>query len=202
MLVIAITGGLGSGKTTVREILEDMGALGLDADELARRVVEPESEGARRVRKVFGGQFFDGEGRLDRQKMAQRVFSDQEARDLLESILHPLIKEEEARYLEEISKSKPDAVVVLEIPLLAEGGVKENYDRVVAVTADLETRIRRLFESGRYSRVEAEARIQSQATDEERASVADYIVDNSGERARTREQVAQIWRELQAARRD
>ncbi|UCF30899.1 MAG: dephospho-CoA kinase [bacterium] len=196
MRVIAITGGLGSGKSTVRRILEEMGAVGVDADELARKVVEPGTEGALRVRDAFGDRFFDSEGRLRRKDMAELVFSDQEARAKLEGILHPLIREEEKRVLQEIAARDPQCTAAVEIPLLAEGKRGEAYDLVINVTATMATRIRRLVEAKRYSRREAEARIRSQATDLDRLKMADYTVDNSGTEAETRRQLESIWRQL------
>lgn len=196
MLIVAITGGLGSGKSTVRRLLEEMGAEGIDADELARRVVEPGTRGAHRVRDAFGDRYFDNEGRLMRRKMAQLVFSDPEARAMLERILHPLIREEESRRLKEISRGDPRAIAAVEIPLLTEGGVEDTYDLVINVTADLDTRVNRLVEANRYTRKEAEARIRSQATDHDRAGVADFTVDNSGTEEETRNQLEGIWKEL------
>ena len=180
MIVAAITGGLGSGKSTVRRLFEERGAVGIDADELARKVVEPGTEGAGKILDAFGPDYFDRQGRLNRKKMARTVFADDRAREQLEGILHPLILAEESRIIEEARGQDPDGVVVVEIPLLAEGRRTSRYDAVIAVAAPLEVRLRRLIGSGRYDREAAEARIGQQATDQERRLIADYHVDNGG----------------------
>jgi len=199
MRVIAITGGIGSGKSTVRRMFEELGASGIDADELAREVVKPGSEGARLVREQFGAVFFDSEGRLDRKRMADRVFAEPAARTTLEKILHPLIRAEERDLLEKLRSRRPEDVVAVEIPLLAEGGRGKEYDGVVLVTAPEEVRIGRLVTSGKYSFDEAVSRIASQAADIEREDLATWTVDNGGDLDLTEEQVRKIYRALTGA---
>jgi len=191
--VIAITGGIGAGKSTVRRMFEDLGAFGIDADELARQVVEPGTEGARKVREAFGPDFFDKTGYLDRRQMAREVFGNRESRRTIESILHPLIRAAEKKLLEKIAMEKPEGVAVVEIPLLAEGGRSEDYDGTVLVTAPEEIRISRLVESGKYSSDEAVSRIASQAEDRDREDVATWTVDNGGEFDQTALQVRKIY---------
>lgn len=193
MRVIAITGGIGSGKSTVRNMLEEMGAIGIDADELARKVVEPGSEGTRLLQEAFGSEFFDSEGRLDRKQMAAKVFADPEAREKIESILHPLIRAAERELIEKIRNEKPEAVVVVEIPLLAEGGRSRDYDGVVLVTAPEEIRILRLVESGKYSQDEAVSRMLSQVVDRDRKDVATWTVDNASDLDLTARQVRAVY---------
>ncbi len=199
MPVIAITGGIGSGKSTVRRIFEDLGAFGVDADELARQVVNPGSEGARLLRETFGSAFFDSDGRLDRRRMAAKVFGDPKARHKIETILHPLIRAAERKLLEGLRIEEPEAVVAVEIPLLAEGGCSKEYDGVVLVTAPGEIRISRLVQSGKYSSDEAVSRMASQAVDRDRADVATWVVDNGGELDRTAEQVRAIYTAITGA---
>jgi dephospho-CoA kinase len=196
MPVIAITGGIGSGKSTVRRIFEKMGALGIDADELARQVVEPGTEGARLLEEEFGSRFFDKEGHLLRKQMAEKVFEDPQARLTLEGILHPLIRAAEKELLESINCEKPGAVVVVEIPLLAEGGRSKEYSGVVLVTAPEQVRISRLVESGKYSSDEAVSRMASQAAHGAREAVATWTVDNAGELDHTAGQVRKIYRTI------
>jgi dephospho-CoA kinase len=191
--VVAITGGIGSGKSTVRKMFEELGAFGIDADELARKVVEPGTEGARKLLNAFGQRFFDSTGRLDRKQMAAEVFARPESKTLIESILHTLIRSAEKERLEAASLENPDVVAVVEIPLLVEGGRMEDYDGVVLVTAPDKIRILRLIDSGRYSREEAMARMASQAASCERERVADWIVDNGMDTDRTFEQVKEIY---------
>jgi len=196
MLVIAITGGIGSGKSTVREIFEEMGAVGIDADELAREVVEPGTRGAVKVRKVFGPTFFNDRGRLKRREMAHLVFSDPPARRKLETILHPEIRAREAEKINETARNDPGAVVAVEVPLLAETRGKEPYDIVINVTAPEEVRLDRLSASGRYDRSEAQARIDHQTKDEARIRIADYVIDNGGTRENTAKQVKKVLSDL------
>ena len=197
MPVIALTGGIGSGKSTVREIFEDLGALGIDADDLARKVVEPGTEGCRKVRDAFGEAYFNSLGYLDRKKLAREVFSDPAARRKLESILHPLIKKEESLLIGKALEEDPDRLIVVEVPLLAEAGCPSNYGGVVLVTAPKEIRLQRLESSGKYTRREASARIQSQSPDAVRSEIAGWTVDNSGSIEGTKKQVKRIYHEFQ-----
>ncbi len=196
MPVIAITGGIGSGKSSVRRIFEELGAAGVDVDDLARRMVEPGTSGWARIREIFGEKFFDAKGRLDRAKMAELVFADPAARKVLESILHPLIQEKEAGIVEQMLAERPERPVVVEIPLLVEGGQVNRYDGIVLVRASRTTRLERLERAGILTREEAEARIRSQASEEERARFADWVIDNEGPIEITRNQVERILREL------
>lgn len=199
MPVIAITGGLGSGKSTVREFFEELGAAGIDVDQVAREVVEPGTEGAKKVREAFGENYFDHSGRLDRTKLAAAVFGDKAALQKLESILHPLIRQMESRLIAEHERKEPGRLVVVEIPLLAEGGRAADYDGVILVTAPEKVRLKRLEESGRYKDREARARMRVQASDRERTGVAHWTVDNSGTADQTRRQIEKIYHELKSA---
>jgi dephospho-CoA kinase len=193
MIVLAITGGIGSGKSTVRRMFEELGAIGIDADELARQVVQPGSLGAMRLWEAFGSEFFDSEGRLDRRQMAAKVFGDPQARLKIETILHPLIRAAERNLVKCIQGENPEAVVAVEIPLLAEGGRSKEYNGVVLVTAPEEVRIARLVESGKYSSEEAVSRMANQAADRDRENVATWTVDNGGDLDLTAEQVRKIY---------
>ena len=196
MKVVAITGGIGSGKSTVRRMFEESGAFGIDADELARQVVQPGSEGARLLREAFGSEFFDSEGHLDRRQMAAKVFSEPEARLTLEKILHPLIRAAEKKLLQGIQNETPEAVVVVEIPLLVEGGRSKQYDGVVLVTAPVDVRISRLVDSGAYDCDEAAARMANQADDQARKNITVWTVDNGRNREETARQVKKIYQAL------
>lgn len=196
MQVIAITGGIGSGKSSVRKLFEDLGAYGIDTDDVARKVVQPGTEGARRLREEFGPEFFDSRGHLDRRRMARKVFSDPGARRKIESLLHPLIRAAEKDLLKKAALERPEAVVVVEIPLLAEGGRSDEYDGVILVTAPEDIRITRLVDAGKYDYEDALARMASQADDGERAKLADWIVDNSSDREETLRQVKKIYHAL------
>ncbi len=194
--VIAITGGLGSGKSTVREIFEEFGARGIDTDEIARRVVQPGSKGSQMVREAFGNAFFTDAGHLDRKKMAAHVFSDPVQRQRLESTLHPLIREEEARVVSEHLEESPGAVVVVEVPLLVEGDRSGHYDGVVLVTAPVNVRMERLVRSGRYTPDEAVSRMDHQADDLQRELFASWVIENSGPVEKTRAQVRSVLNDV------
>jgi dephospho-CoA kinase len=194
--VIAITGGLGSGKSTVREIFEELGARGLDTDAISRQVVESGTPGAEKIRELFGDSFFTPEGELNRKMMAAHVFSDPAERQKLESILHPLIREAESDMVKKFLHTDTDTVVVVEIPLLAEGGRSAQYDGVVLVTAPMGVRLERLVKSGKYTREEAASRIANQADDAKREQIASWTVENAGSVDETRAQVRTILRTL------
>jgi len=198
MLKVAITGGMGAGKSSVRELLQAKGAYGIDADTVARRVVDPGTPGLRRVVEEFGADLLDGEGRLKRRELARRAFADSRSRERLEAILHPLIIAEETRLIERFEARDPDGVVVIEVPLLAEAGTAGLYDQVVLVTASDEVRRARLARARRFSPEDAEARIGHQARDEERAAHAQYTVRNDGDPFELASQVDRLWVALKA----
>jgi dephospho-CoA kinase len=191
MLRIGLTGGIGSGKSTVAALLAARGAVVVDADRIAREVVEPGTPGLAAVVGVFGPGVLAGDGSLDRAALAAIVFADPEARARLDGIVHPLVR---ARAREVIDRAAPDAVVVQDVPLLVETGQAGAHDLVLVVETDLETRVARLLQRG-LSEEDARARIAAQATDEQRRAVADVVLDNSGGPEALAEQVHRFWAE-------
>ena len=188
MLKVAVTGGIGSGKSAVGEILEELGAVIVDADELARTVVERGNSGYDQVIATFGDEVLTS-GEIDRAKLAELVFSDPELRKKLEGIIHPLVREA----AEEIMKSAPSgSVVVNEIPLLFETNGAKRFDFVIAVQTPMELRIERLSQRG-MKLYEIEKRIAAQASDQERASIANVIVVNDGSLDQLRSKVEEVW---------
>ena len=178
---IAITGGIGSGKSAVSARLAAHGAIVVDADAIAREVVEPGTPGLAEVVAEFGTAVLRADGSLDRPAMAALVFSDPQRRRALEAIVHPLVA---ARSTELLAAAPADAVVVYDVPLLAESmrttrAAGHGFDSVVVVTAPRDLRVRRLVGRG-LTAADAEARIDAQASDEERRAIADHVVDNSG----------------------
>jgi dephospho-CoA kinase len=189
VLRIGLTGGIGSGKSTVAGLLAARGAQVVDADRIAREVVEPGTPGLAAVVAAFGRGVLTADGALDRPALAAVVFADPDARRRLDGIVHPLVR---ARAADLVAAAPPDAVVVQDVPLLVETGQAGAYDLVLVVQADLDTRVRRLVGRG-LSEDDARARIAAQATDEQRRAVADVVLDNSGTVEELETQVERFW---------
>lgn len=177
MLRVGLTGGIGSGKSTVARLLVENGAVVIDADKLAREVLEPGTDGLREVVKAFGEDVLDGDGALDRAALAAKAFASEEARQTLNGITHPRIG---ALTGQRMAEAPEDAIVVHDIPLLVERDMAAMYHLVIVVYADSATRLERLVTSRGMDRRDAEKRIAAQATDEQRRAVADVWLDNSG----------------------
>lgn len=189
---MGLSGGIGSGKSTVSERLTELGALVIDADRIARDVVAPGTPGLAAVVESFGPQVLSTDGRLDRPALGAIVFADEGARRELESIVHPLVRDETARRREEAPR---DAIVVHDVPLLVEGGLAPDYHLTVIVDATQDVRSERLRRDRGMTDAQARARIAAQATDDARYAVADVLVDNNGTREALVRQVETLWRE-------
>ena len=188
-LRVGLTGGIGAGKSTVAALLEERGAVVTSADEVARDVVSPGSDGLAAVVAEFGDGILAPDGSLDRSALGRLVFSDDLRRARLEEILLPLIAAEAWARMDTVPAGQ---VVVYDVPLLVEGQMQDMFDLVIVVEADLELRLERLSERG-VNRDEALARIAVQATDEERRGVADVIVSNSGAIEDLSAEVDRLW---------
>ncbi|MGY1827888.1 dephospho-CoA kinase [Blastococcus sp. SYSU DS0541] len=191
MLRIGLTGGIGSGKSTVSRLLAERGAVVVDADLIAREVLEPGTPGLAAVVREFGEGVLAEDGSLDRAALAAIVFSDEEARRRLDALVHPLVRQRSA---ELVAAAPEDAVVVNDVPLLVETGQAGSYDLVVVVETRQEIRVARLVERG-LTEADARARIAAQATDGQRRAVADVVLDNSGNLQHLAEQVDRFWSE-------
>ena len=178
MLRVGLTGGIGSGKSTVARLLAERGAVVIDADKLAREVLEPGTDGLKEVVKAFGADVLGEDGTLNRAALAAKAFATEEARQTLNGITHPRIGALTGKRMAEAAE---DAIVVHDIPLLVERDMAAMYHLVIVVHADPETRLRRLVTSRGMERADAEARIAAQATDEQRRAIADVWLDNTGE---------------------
>ncbi|WP_142025843.1 dephospho-CoA kinase [Blastococcus colisei] len=189
MTRIGLTGGIGSGKSTVSALLAARGAVIVDADRIAREVLEPGTPGLAAVAEAFGDDVLAADGALDRTALAAVVFTDADARKRLDGIVHPLVR---ARATELAGAAPPDAVVVHDVPLLVETGQAPSYDLVLVVEADPAVRVARLVQRG-LTAEDARARMAAQASDEERQAVADVVLDNSGTREQLEEQVDRFW---------
>ena len=194
---VGLTGGLGSGKSTVAALLGEHGAVIIDADVVAREVVRAGTPGFAAVVARFGPDVVGRDGELDRAALARIVFADGAALDELNAIVHPLVG---SRSAELAAAVPPGAVVVHDIPLLAENGLADRFDTVVVVEADREIRLARLAERG-LTRAEAEARMAAQATDEKRRAIADEIVRNDGDLDSLARQVDRLWDRLSGSAR-
>ena len=194
---LALTRGIGTGKSTVAEFFADHGATIIDADAISRELMEPGQPVLDEVATAFGQHLLDETGRLDRQALAKIVFNDDDARQQLNGIVHPAVRAESARLREAALATDPQhAVIIEDIPLLIETGQAQQFDGVIVVIADYQTRLQRLVDVRGMDATDAKSRIAAQATDEQRRAVADWCIDNSGTLDETRAQVATVWSDL------
>lgn len=199
---IGLTGGIGSGKSTVADLLADHGMVVVDADRVARQVVEPGRGALRRIAERFGDDVVRADGTLDRTGLAAIVFNDDRARADLEAITHPAIHHEIMRLECEAREDDPDAIVVVDHPLLVETGQADTFDAVVVVSADRSTRLARLAEHRGVNRDDARARMASQADDDARRAVATWVIDNSDGMPALRTQVEEVVSTIRQRARD
>lgn len=196
MTHVGLTGGIGSGKSSVSRLLAARGAVVIDADAIAHEVVEPGTDGLQDVVDEFGDGVLQPDGRLDRQALAALVFAHEVSLARLESLIHPRVR---ARREEILGGIGPDRVVVEDIPLLVEKQMQDAFDVVVVVTAPVETRVGRLVRHRGLDEADVRARIAAQATDDQRVAVADVVIDNSGSEAELEAQVTALWERLTSA---
>jgi dephospho-CoA kinase len=192
VLTIGLTGGIGSGKSAAAARFVELGAVVVDADAVARQVVEPGSEGLAALVEAFGPGILQPDGSLDRPALAALAFADASRRAVLDGITHPRISERTAQ-LVTAARESGASVLVYDVPLLVEKEMAPAYDQVVVVETPLDLRLERLEGRG-LGREDALARMAAQATDEERRAVADHVLDNSGDLAALHAQVDAVWR--------
>ncbi|MFD5543078.1 dephospho-CoA kinase [Streptomyces sp. NPDC127079] len=193
MLKVGLTGGIGAGKSEVSRLLVGHGGILIDADRIAREVVAPGTPGLTAVVEAFGPEVLAADGSLDRPKLGSIVFADPERLAVLNSIVHPLVG---ARSRELEQAAADDAVVIHDVPLLAENGLAALYDLVVVVDAAPETQLDRLTRLRGMTEQDARARMAAQATREKRLEIADIVIDNDVPLDALRERVAQVWADL------
>ena len=193
MLKVGLTGGIGAGKSEVSRRLAAQGAVLIDADAIAREVVEPGTPGLERVVERFGTGVLGPDGALDRPRLGEIVFADPAKLAALNSIVHPLVGE---RMAELESSAAAGAIVVHDVPLIAEHDLAGGYDLVVVVDAPPQLQLDRLVRLRGMSREQAQARMAAQASREQRLAIADFVIDNSGSLAELDRQVGDLWAEL------
>lgn len=194
--VIAITGGIGSGKSAVAKLFEQWGAQTVDADILAREVVEPGSEGFQRVVQNFGPDMVLADGSLNRPKLASIIFSDQEKKALLESLLHPLIRERWLSHLQRLKKSAAPLIAYI-VPLFFESTAEmPEIEKVILISAPEETRIHRIMSRDLFPRHIAELRIRAQLPDSAKIDKSDYVIKNDSSLEQLESRAREVFREL------
>jgi dephospho-CoA kinase len=193
VLRVGLTGGIGAGKSEVSARLAAQGAVVIDADAIAREVVEPGTEGLAEVVEAFGPELLLPDGTLDRPRLGEIVFADPELRGKLNEIIHPRVG---ARMAELEREAGPASIVVHDVPLIAESGRTDAYDLVVVVDVPPRVQLDRLVRRRGMTREQAEARMAAQASREQRLAIADIVIDNSGSLAELDRQVGDLWSEL------
>ena len=194
--LIGLTGGIASGKSTVARRLVEHGAVHIDADDLARRVVEPGTTAFSAIVEEFGRSVLRHDGSLDRAKLGSLVFGDDVARAKLNAIVHPAVRALSAKLIERAEREDPDAVVVYDVPLLVEASVDHPFDLIVVTEAPKRTQVKRLVEERGLDSVQAEARVDSQADSSERLAIADVVIDTDGSMAHTMSQTDALWHRI------
>ena len=193
---MGLTGGIASGKSVVAARLAEHGAIVVDADAIAREVVEPGTPGLARIAEEFGPGVIAADGSLDRPALGAIVFADPAKLAVLNGITHPAVLELSQRRFAEAEAADPEAIVVYDVPLLSEVRGRTEFDVVVVVSAPEETRIERMVSLRGMSRIEAERRIRSQVSEDERRSLADFVIESGGTLDETIAQADDVWAEL------
>lgn len=192
---VGLTGGIAAGKSAVSRVLRDLGAVVIDADQLAREVVAKGTPGLDAVVAEFGPEVLGADGELDRPAMARLVFADDDARRRLEGIVHPLVFE---RIVELEAAAPDDAVVVHDIPLLAESGRAGTFDAVIVVDTPEEVQVERMVRDRGWDEEEARSRIRAQSSRQDRLAIATHVVDNTGTLEDLRDRVTEVFEELRS----
>ena len=198
MRVIGLTGGIATGVTTVASMFKELGAEIIEADKIAREVVEPGTQPYRKIVETFGREILSADGSIDRKKLGQIVFGDDTARRRLNRITHSAIRRRIEEEIERIRGSNPDATVLIDVPLLLDTTGPDTFDMdgVIVVTAAKDAQVERLMLRDTLSEEDAQRRMAAQRPVEEKATEADWIVRNTGSLEETRRQVASLWRQL------
>ncbi|RMA96030.1 dephospho-CoA kinase [Hydrogenothermus marinus] len=193
-LKIGLTGSIGTGKTTVSEIFEDFGAYVIDADKVVHKLLK-RKDIKEKLSKVLGNNIFDKNGEIDKKKVADIIFKNPEKKKKIESIIHPEVRKEIKRFIEEVERKDKNAVIIAEIPLLIESKLYKDYDKVIVVYSPKEIQLERLIKKG-FSKEEALARINSQMPIEEKLKYADIVIENTGSIEELKEKIKKVFEDL------
>ena len=196
-LLVGLTGGMGSGKTTVGNLFKALGAYVLDADEICRSLVEPEKPAWREVIDLLGNGIVRDDQTLDRRKIADIVFKHPEKKKALEAILHPRVIEEEQVLYKEILRKDPEALVIIDAALLIESENYRKVDKVIVIACDEETQLRRIMAKNMFSREDAQRRLQQQMPLEEKIKFADFVLHNDSGLSELKKKVEELFYQLQ-----
>ncbi|MFF2633711.1 dephospho-CoA kinase [Microbacterium sp. NPDC058021] len=199
MPLIALTGGIASGKSTIAGRLAEHGAVIVDADRIVREVQSPGSPVLTEIAAAFGDDVITADGSLDRARLASRVFGDDDAVTRLNAIVHPAVREESARRFAAARAADPGAVVVYDVPLLVEARADDPWDLIVVAHAPAALRVDRLVQLRGMAEADARARIAAQVSDERRLEIADVVIDTTGTLAATLAQTDELWARLTAS---
>jgi dephospho-CoA kinase len=200
MKKIGLTGSIAVGKSFVCEVFRELGAAVLDADKVARDVVEPGTVGLDRVVEAFGETVLRADGSLNRPKVGAIVFADEEKRLLLNSIIHPLVFESQNRWLEEVESNDPDAMAIVDAALMIESGGYKRFEKLIVVWCEAELQLQRLMARDGISKEVAEARIAAQLPQDEKKRYADLLIDTSNGYDDTRRQTNEIFQKLKLSK--
>ena len=196
MVIIGLTGGIGSGKSSVAEMFKDEGAYVIDFDYLARVVVEPDTPAWRDIVDYFGQEILSPDRTLNRSKLAEIVFSDAQSRKALEGFTHPRIFEKRDTLLKDIKSKDPNALVIVDVPLLFELSLNKNFDKIILVYVSRDIQIERAIKRGALLQEEVKKRLKAQIHIEKKKLLSDYIINNEGSLKNTRDQVRKVIYEL------
>jgi dephospho-CoA kinase len=198
MLKVGLTGSIAVGKSRVLSIFGELGCHTIDADQIARQVVTPDSEGLKLVVENFGNEVLQPDGSLDRQKLGAIVFADEAKRRQLNSLLHPLIIARQDEQIRQIEQSDPKGIVIIDAALMIESGSYRRMEKLIVVYCEPEIQLQRLMHRDGLSRDAAESRIAAQMPQDKKKTFADFLINTSGDHSQTRAQVENVYRELRA----
>jgi dephospho-CoA kinase len=202
MLKVGLTGSIAVGKSFVLETFRELGCHVLDADKTAREVVEPETKGLAEIVENFGDEILSADGSLDRKKMGRIVFADEGKRQLLNSIVHPLVIEAQNKWIEQCELDDPDGIAIVDAALMIESGGYKRFDKLIVVWCRPEIQLDRLMLRDRLSADEASRRVAAQMSQDEKKAFAGYLIDTSNGFADTRDQTTEIFGRLRVLSKD